>query len=46
MPPISAFIGSTSPCTKYTPRKLSPEQLLERRQERWVNYGKFKEMAE
>ncbi|MGZ5650830.1 MAG: acetyl-CoA carboxylase carboxyltransferase subunit alpha [Usitatibacter sp.] len=25
---------------------LSPEQLLERRQERWVNYGKFKELAE
>ena len=25
---------------------LSPEQLLERRQERWVNYGKFKEVAE
>ena len=24
---------------------LSPEQLLERRQERWVNYGKFKEVA-
>jgi acetyl-CoA carboxylase carboxyl transferase subunit alpha len=24
---------------------LSPEQLLERRQERWVNYGKFKELA-
>jgi acetyl-CoA carboxylase carboxyl transferase subunit alpha len=25
---------------------LSAEQLLERRQERWVNYGKFKELAE
>ena len=25
---------------------LSAEQLLERRQERWVNYGKFKEIAE
>ena len=25
---------------------LSAEQLLERRQERWVNYGKFKEVAE
>ncbi len=25
---------------------LSSEQLLERRQERWVNYGKFKELAE
>src|SRR5438132_1192794 len=25
---------------------LSPDQLLERRQERWVNYGKFKEVAE
>jgi acetyl-CoA carboxylase carboxyl transferase subunit alpha len=25
---------------------LSPEDLLERRQERWVNYGKFKELAE
>jgi len=24
---------------------LSAEQLLERRQERWVNYGKFKEIA-
>jgi acetyl-CoA carboxylase carboxyl transferase subunit alpha len=24
---------------------LSAEQLLERRQERWVNYGKFKELA-
>ncbi len=24
---------------------LSPEQLLERRQERWVNYGKFKELT-
>ncbi len=24
---------------------LSPEQLLDRRQERWVNYGKFKELA-
>ena len=24
---------------------LSAEQLLERRQERWVNYGKFKEVA-
>ena len=25
---------------------LSIDQLLERRQERWVNYGKFKELAE
>ncbi|MGZ5067080.1 MAG: acetyl-CoA carboxylase carboxyltransferase subunit alpha [Usitatibacter sp.] len=25
---------------------LSPDALLERRQERWVNYGKFKELAE
>jgi acetyl-CoA carboxylase carboxyl transferase subunit alpha len=25
---------------------LSAEQLLERRQERWVNYGKFKEVAD
>jgi acetyl-CoA carboxylase carboxyl transferase subunit alpha len=25
---------------------LSAEELLERRQERWVNYGKFKELAE
>ncbi|HET9576377.1 MAG TPA: acetyl-CoA carboxylase carboxyltransferase subunit alpha [Usitatibacter sp.] len=25
---------------------LSSEELLERRQERWVNYGKFKEVAE
>jgi acetyl-CoA carboxylase carboxyl transferase subunit alpha len=25
---------------------LSAEQLLERRQERWVNYGKFKELSE
>src|SRR5215212_1516447 len=25
---------------------LSTDQLLERRQERWVNYGKFKELAE
>ena len=25
---------------------LSPEALMERRQERWVNYGKFKELAE
>ncbi len=25
---------------------LSAEDLLERRQERWVNYGKFKELAE
>jgi acetyl-CoA carboxylase carboxyl transferase subunit alpha len=24
---------------------LSPEQLMERRQERWVNFGKFKEVA-
>jgi len=25
---------------------LSPDALMERRQERWVNYGKFKELAE
>ena len=25
---------------------LSAEQLMERRQERWVNYGKFKEVAD
>ena len=25
---------------------LSVDALLERRQERWVNYGKFKEIAE
>jgi acetyl-CoA carboxylase carboxyl transferase subunit alpha len=25
---------------------LSAEELLERRQERWVNYGKFKEVTE
>jgi acetyl-CoA carboxylase carboxyl transferase subunit alpha len=25
---------------------LSADALLERRQERWVNYGKFKELAE
>jgi len=25
---------------------LSVDELLERRQERWVNYGKFKELAE
>jgi acetyl-CoA carboxylase carboxyl transferase subunit alpha len=29
-----------------TLQDLSAEQLLERRQERWVNYGKFKEIAE
>jgi acetyl-CoA carboxylase carboxyl transferase subunit alpha len=28
-----------------TLQDLSAEQLLERRQERWVNYGKFKELA-
>ncbi len=28
-----------------TLQDLSAEQLLERRQERWVNYGKFKEIA-
>jgi acetyl-CoA carboxylase carboxyl transferase subunit alpha len=29
-----------------TLQDLSVEELLERRQERWVNYGKFKEVAE
>jgi acetyl-CoA carboxylase carboxyl transferase subunit alpha len=29
-----------------TLQDLSAEDLLERRQERWVNYGKFKEVAE
>ena len=29
-----------------TLQDLSIEELLERRQERWVNYGKFKEVAE
>ncbi len=29
-----------------TLQDLSAEELLERRQERWVNYGKFKELAE
>ena len=29
-----------------TLQDLSAEELLERRQERWVNYGKFKDLAE
>jgi acetyl-CoA carboxylase carboxyl transferase subunit alpha len=29
-----------------TLQDLSIDQLLERRQERWVNYGKFKQLAE